>query len=367
MNTMNDFLNKSMLAGAALALALGGATTAMAGEPCEAVVSVGHLGHVGQFGQMTLVGMAEDEHVDHVIRRVIELNSDDGDESQEIEVKVVDGEVQVTVNGEVIPIDRIQREDGHIVILDADGKPLDDVQIGVGAVPGRVRELWIGDNAPFGRAMIDVEEFEEPAVMLGINLGEPGPALQRHLGLEPGTTTIINGLYKDLPAHAAGLDQFDIIASIDGKQPANPAALRQAMAEKQPGDGVRFGVIHEGRPREVVVKLTAFDRAAMDAAEMIGQPTRMDFTFEALPGARGGLKFFSDDQLRGGLFFDDKQNMFHQFPGRMQLRVEGEGDGEGTLEVEGEELDERLGTLDERLEDLEKMLNELLERAMRDR
>jgi hypothetical protein len=351
---MNDMLNKRLLAGSVLGIALG------CGAPALAVTGEA----VAESSSICLVGLPDGEKVDHVIRRVIELNDSEAG-NKEIEVHVVNDEVQVKVNGEVIPIDRIQRDDGHIIILDADGNALDNVQIGVdAAVPGRIRELWIGDNMP-GHAMIDVEEFEEPTVMLGINLDEPGRALQRHLGLEPGTTTLVTSLYKGLPAHAAGLDEFDIITAIDGATPADPAALRRALSQKQPGDGVRFTVIHEGRPGEVVVTLTAFDRAAMDAAEVIGQPTRMDFTFEGLPGARGGLKFFSDDQLRGGLFFDDKQNIFHQFPGRMEIRTDKEGAADG--ENPDGELDERLGTLDGRLEDLEKMLNELLERAMRDR
>lgn len=376
MNTSRITMSRSAGAGV-LALLLTGATPALADtadvqEGHTAVVRVlddaGGEGHVlmltGEEGTGTNGLTVAGDHRMHAV------TVGDG---HSIEVRVVNGETTVVVDGEEVPNSRVIQKDDAIVILDDNGDEIRTIDIGPRGADRSFglhmgdddHALWFGD-AP-GDAMLPA-----PKVMMGVQLGEPSPALERHLELEPGTTTLITGLYAGLPAHAAGIEEFDVITSIDGRTPANPAALRQALAALEPGDTVRLGVINRGSAKTVRVEVAAYDREAMRNAEVIG-----DVRAPALFGS----KFFGrtvpgDDSLfeldfgnvkdLNRFFLDDSNGLYELPNGRMRMWV-GEPDGEGATETEVDvELDSKLSTLDKRLAALEEMLDALLKEAKKE-
>jgi hypothetical protein len=123
-------------------------------------------------------------------------------EGHTLEVRIDDGEVSVTLDGEKVPANRIRRDGGRIVILDKDGRAL--------------RDLWIGTaDAPFAPHVEELHDWkqmfqlapgavEEPKGMIGVVLDEAGPALAHHLGFEPGSATMIARVYEGLAADRAG-------------------------------------------------------------------------------------------------------------------------------------------------------------------
>ncbi len=278
-------------------------------------------------------------------------------DGQTIEVRIEDGDISVKVDGEEIPADRIIRgDDERIIILDEDGNEI-EVFGGRSGDGDRARRFRFrrglrGDaprGGPGSRFEIDVPH---PKVMLGIHLAKPGKALQRHLGLEPDSTTMISGLYEGLPAHDAGLNQFDIITAIDGQTPADPHSIHEALADREPGETITLSVIHEGRAGEIVVTLEAFDADAMHSAELIGGGPAIhierDFTVPA-----------PDFDWRGFVIDPDASRLFRRLEQPTRERLEDLH--HLLLERAPRHIDERLEQLNDRIDDLMEMLDRLVE------
>lgn len=288
--------------------------------------------------------------------------------SHTVEVSIENGDVTVRLDGEEVPHGRVLREDGAIIILDKNGNKVRTIEVPSAGKFGGL-DFQFGDGTGrFRFAPGPDAGFQEPPVMLGIHLGVTSPALNRHLKLEPGTTTMITALYEDLAAHDAGLGLFDIITAIDGEEPADPASLRAALAEHEPGDLIRFTVIQEGRSRHVSVTLAPFDREAMAEAKLIGAAPRIAVGVglggEDGVGPFGSFRFFGDGrdfthQDLEDVFVDDKNRVFELFrdPRVRILTRPGSADEDGDDEAFG---GDRFRTLDRRLQGLEEMLDALL-------
>ena len=284
-------------------------------------------------------------------------------EQHEIEVIIEDGETTVRVDGEEVPPERIRKIRGGLVVIDEDGQEIETIRIGIGGDDeGRgLWQYWIGSD---DTKRLRFEPADEPKVMIGIHLDEPGAALLRHLRLEPGATTLVQAVHVGLPAHEAGLDEFDVIVKIDGQTPANPDTLRAVLAEKEPGDVIALQVIHEGEPETIGVTLDAYDARAMAEAELIGEAPAADtgsglfWLDEEMVAPRWGGLPADRERLRD--FFIDEQNRIFEFRPRLKMKMR--GDAEEEAEVD-EELEARLRRLDERLAELDKLLTDLLERT----
>ncbi len=272
----------------------------------------------------------------------------------QIEVRVDNGKISVIVDGKEIPTDRILSRNGRIVILDEDGneQPLFGVVMGDDDQGFNFRFGRLGD---FAAPRFDQVMGPRPKVMLGIHMAEPGKALQRHLNLEPGSTTMITGLYKDLAAHAAGLDEFDIIVAVDGETPADPAGVRNALAEKEVGDSIRLTIIHEGSIRKVRVTLDEFDAEKMRDAELIGGGPQLRFFNRFEPRQMAPFNW------RELLVDPHTSQWFRQrdWPGSDRLK----GLEEKLRERVPEALEDRLEGVSDRIAELQEMLDQLIEQA----
>ncbi len=253
--------------------------------------------------------------------------------SKSIEVRVENGKISVKVDGKEIAADQFGDVlDSWGVVLDR-GDPGLDFDLGF---EWRGDELRLAFPADF-----------EPKVILGIQMAPPGEALERHLKLEPGTTTMISGLYEGLPAHAAGLEEFDIIVAVDGRKPAGAGDIREALADRESGDVVELTVIHEGRRRKIDVKLEAFDRAKMESSRLLGKHPGGSTLLRSLRGL---------PDLRGLLIDPEDRQVF-----RLPERWDWERLEKSLQERMPREWDERLNLLNDRIAELQEMLDRLLE------
>ncbi len=271
----------------------------------------------------------------HMARIVV---VDDGNEQRTIELRVEDGEVTATVDGKEVSIDKLH-----------------EVLGGLGVAWG------VGDTDfefDFG-PMLFHAPADEPKVFMGIHMTQPGPALERHLRLEPGTTTMISALYEGLAAHEAGLEEFDIIVEIDGKTPANHEAIRKALQDMEPGDVVELTVFQEGRRRDVRVRLDAYDREKVASAKLLGRAAGLPGLHWWRPGQEIDVKRLLIDPQEQHIFrVPQERHRLQDLEKRLEERLR--------PHVQ-HEVDDRLDRLADRLEELQELLDELLEEAARDR
>lgn len=124
-----------------------------------------------------------------------------------------------------------------------------------------------------------------PPVMLGVTLSEVDEASAEAANVsEPEKATIINRVFKGLPADKAGLRDKDIIIQINGATNAAPDALREVLSTMRPGDTLNLKIVRDGVTNDIAVELSPYD------PERMGAP-------RAYAWARGG-DFFSDESLK---------------------------------------------------------------------
>lgn len=88
---------------------------------------------------------------------------------------------------------------------------------------------------------------------LGITFTTVPKPLAAHLGLDDGAVMVQN-VVKGSPADKAGLQQYDVIVTVEGK-PAAAGDLPGAIADRDPGDRVKLEVIRKADKRKVTVTL----------------------------------------------------------------------------------------------------------------
>jgi len=196
-------------------------------------------------------------------------------------------ELSVTIDGVTVPRERLRREKGGVVVLDEQGNERHRLRLIRGLPPGFRRpprdagefitrigveagadgELgWVTKLPSYGF------EFEPPPVMMGVFTRETPESLEKHLHLEVSATVMVTGLHEGLPAHRAGLQQHDIILSVDGHKPVTRGMILETLRDKQPGDALSVDILQAGSPRSCTIELEAFDAERMASATLIGEP-----------------------------------------------------------------------------------------------
>lgn len=277
------------------------------------------------------------------------------DDDHLVELLVEDGDITVIVDGKELPQSRIRREDGRVIVLDEDGLELRSLNLSLGG--GDVEVIGLDGLNQRLRVMAG----PQLNVMIGVHMGEPGEALRTHLRLEAGETTMISGLYEGLPAHKAGLEQYDIIVAVDGRQPAGQQDVRGTLADMEAGDEITFTVIHKGRTREYTVTLEEFDSSRMESSKLLGGggfignfvfpgPGSGSQTFEFKGEGFDWKKYLIDPDSRDMWRFLDGAGLSRRLQRQLQDRLP-------------EDLDDRLERLNDRIDEIKEMIDMFIEQA----
>ena len=256
-------------------------------------------------------------------KQTIQIQRSQGD-GKSVELRVENGEVRVAkLNGEDVPADRVRKVPGGFDIVDASGKVIEHLAVGRanepgpgGPVPGgagkvrrgvrietsdeeRVMPKIVAGQRIQGIAIPDGEGdsivMDHPKAMIGAGLGVPDAALAHHLGIDPSKSTLVTNAINGLPASKAGIEQFDVIVSINGSADASSGKLRRALRDAEPGTKIKLGVRRGAETKSVEVEPVAFDEsklAELDAeSDVLVQGMNlgnMVFTNEDGEGDEGG-------------------------------------------------------------------------------
>jgi hypothetical protein len=104
---------------------------------------------------------------------------------------------------------------------------------------------------------------DAPPVMLGARLEVPGPAIALHAGIDPSTSSIITAVLPDGPASKAGLETWDVVVGMGGVQAATPAAIREALRARVPGDTIVLKVRRGDQTRDISITLDAWKQVPL--------------------------------------------------------------------------------------------------------
>src|SRR5215472_11127847 len=90
---------------------------------------------------------------------------------------------------------------------------------------------------------------------LGIIPQDVTPAIAKGMGQSEPRGVLVGDVSPNSPAQASGLQRGDIILEVNGKPVANANELRMTISMMQPGSEAKLKVVHDGRQRELTIKL----------------------------------------------------------------------------------------------------------------
>lgn len=194
-------------------------------------------------------------------QRTVSITTDDGEHTYE--VKLINGIVKIArVDGEALDHEQVKIKGESIVFIGQDGDVIHEFKVPAAPkAPGAVRfetapsVAWVTQDQ-----RSDAKPVEKPRVMLGINLTEPSDAMRKQLKLGADRQVIlVEKVIEGLPAQKAGLEDYDVILSIDGSDSASSAGLTKVLRAKNPGDELKLVVLRGGEKKAITAKLSKYD------------------------------------------------------------------------------------------------------------
>jgi Do/DeqQ family serine protease len=134
--------------------------------------------------------------------------------------------------------------------------------IGIGfAIPSNMVKAVMAQLVQYG---------EVKRGMLGVQLSNQfTPEIATSLGLDSNRGALVSEVVEDGAADKAGIKAGDVITSINGRQIANAAELRNSIGLLRIGDKVDIGLIRESKPRRVTAVIGERTGGDADAAAQI--------------------------------------------------------------------------------------------------
>lgn len=105
---------------------------------------------------------------------------------------------------------------------------------------------------------------------IGVSLQGLDETLARALGLDETDGAIVTTVEPGAPAEVAGLQQGDVILSVDGASVEDPRAVSLAVANLEPGSDVPITIFRDGETIEVT--LTLASRSTTQASDTTDEP-----------------------------------------------------------------------------------------------
>ncbi len=93
----------------------------------------------------------------------------------------------------------------------------------------------------------------QPSPRIGVQLANVAKATASQAGADRSRSCIITEVTQNSPAAAAGLQPFDVVTAIDGRDYATESALREAIRGRRAGETMTLSIVRAGVKQDVVV------------------------------------------------------------------------------------------------------------------
>lgn len=170
-----------------------------------------------------------------------------------------DNHVEVWMDSEPVPAERVVRDGNRVAVVDAGGTVIERLDMPASWTPQHG-----APEAPGTYRTLDGTVLVPPAAMLGGRL-EPIPAAAlahlnaAHTAADGSHCAYVASVIAGLPLDQAGIKAHDVIVAVNGSNNASPEEVRAVVRAAKPGDVVSFGVLRAGQRRDATVTLAAWD------------------------------------------------------------------------------------------------------------
>ena len=93
---------------------------------------------------------------------------------------------------------------------------------------------------------------------LGISMNDVTPENSSFFNLPDATGAIVSQVTPDSPAGHAGLKSGDVLRELNGNKIVNGGALQVAVSQVAPGNTIALGILRDGKPETIQVKVGEF-------------------------------------------------------------------------------------------------------------
>jgi serine protease Do len=105
---------------------------------------------------------------------------------------------------------------------------------------------------------------------VGIAMNDVTPDNAKFFNLQDASGAIVAQVSPDSPASRAGLKQGDVITTLNGQPVANSSALQVAVSELSPGTTISLGVLRDGKPTTLQVRIGTYGGDHQELADNDG-------------------------------------------------------------------------------------------------
>ena len=105
---------------------------------------------------------------------------------------------------------------------------------------------------------------------LGVGIENVTPANAGFFNLKDASGAIVSNVTPDSPAAQAGLQHGDVITELNGRKVIDSGALQIAVSEVAPGQTIQLGIVRNGTPMHISVKVGEYHKPGTELAENSG-------------------------------------------------------------------------------------------------
>lgn len=184
----------------------------------------------------------------------------DGDDTYEL--RIDGGERTVTHNGEAVPDSKIRTRRNKLQVLGDDGEVVCEFDL-PGRNSGTRGRQWGGNGGEMAplppRMQIWTPQIPQPPALA--SMAEP-PKVMLGLYMAPDDEgkVQVSKVIPGLAAEKAGVQEGDVLVSLDGKPIDDISSIRGILKDHKPGDAVDLVVHRDGKDTTLKVNLQAYEQ-----------------------------------------------------------------------------------------------------------